>query len=373
MTRAFYLGQFFGVRIFLHYTWLVIFVLATAIMVTLLPQPYSLWQKVAIGIFAGPLFLLAIGCREFILNFLSVKRGLKPKYVTVFAFGGLPSVSSETSPHLEKLLSAAGVATNLLIAGIFYATLVALANTADIAVAELTKWFALIFMLLTLLHLIPGYPLDGGRFLRAFLWQATGSYERATRTSSWIGWSIGLLILVGGLALIVTGQWPIGLITAFTGWVLEIATSQVRRELDIFKNLGNITVREVMTKEYPTIDEQMTLSELIRDYILVKGHRYFIVAGDGNWKGILDTRNLRHVPRRRWNHTQVGSIMTPARKLKAAHAQQPVLSVLGQMQELEIEFMPVLEADKVVGILTLADLTSLVKTRMEFGPNLQSS
>jgi len=120
----------------------------------------------------------------------------------------------------------------VIIALIFYVLYIVLAHTGSIVVDVLIQWLAFIFFMLTLFHFIPGFPLDGGRLLRALLWKAAGNYERATRIASWTGWGIGLLFTIGGImVLIITRQWFVGILLAFPGLVLQNAATHSRRQL----------------------------------------------------------------------------------------------------------------------------------------------
>ena len=203
-----------------------------AAVVTQFSTAYPLWQRIMLGIAASLLFLAAITIREFVLSFIATSKGITVKRVTLFVFGGVSQIAKEaTLPVLELLLAMAGMLSNLIIAGIFYVVYLILVHTGNIIVDVLVQWLAFIYFMLALFHFIPGFPLDGGRVLRALLWMATGDYERATRTASWTGWGIGLLFTIGGvLVLIITQQWFVGILLAFPGLVLQNAATHSRRQ-----------------------------------------------------------------------------------------------------------------------------------------------
>ncbi|MBA7504239.1 putative zinc metalloprotease Rip3 [subsurface metagenome] len=227
------LGRIFGVRVRLHYTWLAAIVLITAAVVTQFSTAYPLWQRIMLGIAASLLFFIAITIREFVLSFIATSKGTPVKRVTLFVFGGVSQIAKEdTLPSLELLLAVVGMLSNLIIAGIFYVVYIVLAHTDNIVVDVLVQWLAFIYFMLALFHFIPGFPLDGGRVLRALLWKATGNYERVTRIASWTGWAIGLIFTIGGiLVLITTQQWLVGILLAFPGLVLQNAATHSRRQV----------------------------------------------------------------------------------------------------------------------------------------------
>jgi len=368
MRSAPSLGQIFKVRMRLHYTWFVGFVLIIAIVMTQFPPTYPIWQRIIFGIAASLAIFIAVLIREFALRFLAGSRGIPVKRVTLFVFGGVPQITEEvTLPILERLMSVAGLLSNLVIAGIFYAVYAGFINTGNVAIIGLMQWLTYIYFLLALFHFIPGFPLDGGRLLRSFLWTATGSYDWATRIASWTGWGIGLAFIAGGIiSLIITHQWFVGLLV-FAGWVLQSEATQIRRQTALREALKGITARDIICKECPLISQQISIDQLVRDYILVTAQRYFVVADGVKLQGIVTMRNIRPVPRGRWKSTYIGEIMTPLTELKTADSKQSAASLLDQMDDLEIDLMPVLEADEVIGIVTRDSITRLVEIQAELG------
>jgi Zn-dependent protease len=363
------LGRYFGFRLRLHYTWFIAFILITTIVVTQFSEAYPLWQRIGLGLAASLLFAVAIVIREYILSFAAIIKGIPVKRVTLFIFGGLSQVTEEvTLPVHERLQAVVGLLSNLVITGAFYGVLLVLVNTGDIIVAGVIQWFVFIFFLLALFHFVPGLPLDGGRLLRAVLWGASGDYRQSTRITSWIGQSMGWLFVIGGLLLLVLGrQWFVGLVLAFAGWVLQIAATQSRREMLLLEILQSITVQDIMTREYPIINRELSLGQLVQDRIIVTGQRNFIIVDGARLEGMVMMRDIKRVPRKLWDSTPVGEIMTPASRLRTVQPQQPIVSVLEQMEEQEIDQIPVLERDEVIGVIFWDNLIRLVKTRTELG------
>ena len=362
-------GRIFGVRVRLHYTWYIAFLLIIAVITTQFPEAYPLWQRMILGLATGLLFFMAISIREFILGFVAIRRRMPVKGVTLFVLGGVPQTSGETTlPILELLLAVAGLLSNLVIAGIFYGAYLALANSASIIIAGLIQWLAFIIFMLALFHFVPGFPLDGGRVLRALLWRASGNYERATRIASWVGWGIGLLLVIGSIVVMVLyHQWFVGLLLAFVGWVLQSAATHSRNQVILYETLRSVVAQDIMTKEYSVVNPQLSLSHLVRDYVMVTGQCYFVVADEAKLLGIVTVQNIKSVPRGRWKSARVGKVMTPVGKLRTAYPQQSGLSLLELMDEIGVSQIPVLEEDRVIGIVIRDSLTRLVKTRAKLG------
>ena len=361
------LGRILRIRLRLHPGWSIAFILITAIVVTQFPEAYPFWQRIVLGIAASFLFFVAVSFREITLNFLALSKGIPVKRVTLFVFGGVSQIAKEeTLPVLELLLAMAGLLCNLIIAGIFYGVHSVLVNTGSVLIDGLILWSAFMYFMLALFHFIPGFPLDGGRLLRVLLWKATGDYDRATGIASWAGQGIGLLFIAGGILLLALAhQWFNGLTLVFIGWVLHTAAVQSRRPMILHKALHGIMARDVVARECPVISQQLSLGQLVRGCILVTGQRYFVVADGVKLEGIVTMRNIKPIPKDRWDSTTIGEIMTPAGELRTAQAEQPAASLLEQMNEWQIDHMPVLEQDRVIGIVVLDSLMRLVKARAE--------
>ena len=364
------LNRMLGVRLRLHPTWAVAFILIIAMIVTQLPESYPIWQRIIPGVAASLLFFIAVGFREVILNFLALNRGIPLQRVTLFAIGGLPQIpKGDTRPIIELLLVATGLLVNLAIVGILYAIHSVLVNTTHVLINNIILWTAYLYFLLALFHFIPVFPLDGGRLLRTILWKLTGDYDRATNIASWAGQGLGLLLIACGIAvLVLLRQWFNGLTLIFVGWVLYLAAVQSRRQTALREALQHIAARDMLSGESPVIaTPQFTIGQLVRDVILVTGQRYFVVAEDGKLRGVVTTRDIKKVPKKRWNSTKISRVMTPASRLKTAEAQQSAASLLELMDELGIKRMPVLEDGKVIGVISQDSLNRLKKTRVELG------
>jgi len=363
------LGQFFRVRLRLHSGWAIAFILITAMVVTQFPEAYPLWQRTVLGVAAFLLFFATVGVREIVLNFLALSRGMPEKRATLFVFGGVSQIAKEeTSPLLELLLAMAGLLCNLIITGILYAVYSILVITGSAMVSGLILWSAFLYFMLALFHFIPAFPLDGGRLLRVLLWKATDSYNRATGIAGWAGWGIGLLLIVGGiLSAVLAKQWFNGVVLVFVGWVLQTAAMQSRRPVVLRKVLRGIKARDVVARDCPLISRRLSLDQLVRDYIMASGQRYFVVARGVRLEGVVSVPNIKKVPKKRRRSTTVGEIMTPASELRTAQADQPAASLLEQMNEWQLDYMPVLKEDRVIGIVVRDGLMRLAKTRAELG------
>jgi len=227
------MGRFFRTRLRVHYSWIIAFILITWAVTTQFSTDYPLWIRIVSGIIAGVSFFLAITFRELVLILMAIYKGIEVESVTLFAFGGLIDVDQETtSPQHEFILAISGILGNLTITGIFYITNMLLAETIHIMVDVITKWLAFLYFTLTIFHVVPAYPLEGGRFLRAILWKVLGNVHRSTQIAGWISWVLGIIIVIGGILILVfTIERFTGAFLIVIGLILQNAATHSRHQL----------------------------------------------------------------------------------------------------------------------------------------------
>ncbi|HEX76181.1 MAG TPA: CBS domain-containing protein [Dehalococcoidia bacterium] len=371
MKSGFTLGKIFGIPLRLHYTWFLIFVLITFSLVAYLPLPevYPLWQRIAFGLAASLLFFTSIITHELAHSFIAVRNSIPVKSITLFVFGGVSQITKEaTRPNTELLMAIVGPLSSLVIAGIFYVVYLLLTEAGELLAAGMAQWLAFINVLLAAFNLIPGFPLDGGRVFRSIVWLSTGNYRRATRISTIVGRVIGYLFIAGGIVVMfVTHEWISGLWLAFIGWFLENAATTSYRQALLRDALYGFTARDVMNTDCPVISHKVSLDQLVQDYILHTGRHCFIVVEEGKLEGIVTLHDIKTVSQERWSTTSVKEIMVPTDKLKIACPDQDALSVFEQMDEGNVNQMPVIEEGKVIGMVARDGLIHFLRIRGDLG------
>lgn len=315
------------------------------------------------------LFLGLMALREFII-FLAAYNRVKPaRKITLFGFGAVSweNGAGAEAAHLP-LLYIARFLSNLVIAAIFYGLYATFINAENLAPAGIAQWLAYVFFLMFLLHIIPAYPLDGGAILRLILWKSSGDYYKATRITGFIGWATGLfMIFAGVMYFIVTRQWIISLVIAGLGWSIWSAAGDTRRRVNTHLALRNIQAQDVMTREFPVMPSRTNIRQLLREHILLQGWPYVMVVDDGKLAGLLTLGRFKTVPAKRWNDLTIGDIMIPAAEVRIAAPARTADTLYEEMNRWEIDYMPVVEADKITGVVTRSALMDVVQTRAAFG------
>ncbi len=371
MGSAFNLGKVFGIQFRLHYTWFIIFVLVTvSLSWQVFPFYYDWppWLYWATGIVTSLLFFASVLAHELAHSLVGRANGIPIRSITLFIFGGVAHMSREaTHPGAEFKMAAAGPACSLAIGGLFFLLQILIRGISE-PVAAMAYWLAQVNVVLAAFNLIPGFPLDGGRVFRSILWRFTGNYQRSTLIATQVGRGVAYTFILGGiLVMFLLHEWFGGLWLAFIGWFLENAASASYRQAQWRDALQGFTASQLMTTDYLVVPPDITISRLVQEYVFTTGRHFFLVASEGRLEGILTLHNIKSVPRQSWEVTQVRGIMTPVDRLKVAYPDQDAVSILEQMDENDINQMPVVSGGRVIGLVARGNLIRFFRTRAELG------
>ncbi|MBA7607891.1 putative zinc metalloprotease Rip3 [subsurface metagenome] len=370
MGGAFNLGRIFGIRFKLHYSWFIIFVLITfSLSWQYFPLAYPGWSKLTYwvtGTFTSLLFFASVVAHELAHSLVGRANDIPVKGITLFLFGGIAHMTREAARHGAELkMALAGPASSLAIGGLFFLLHLLIRGISE-PVTAMAFWLAQVNVILAVFNLIPGFPLDGGRVFRSLLWRFSGDYKRATRIATRVGQGVGYLFILGGLLIsLLLQQWLSGLWLVFIGWFLSTMASASYRQAQWQGVLQGLTASEMMTSDCPVVASNVTINRLVQEYIFSRGHRCFLVADEGELKGILTLQNIKTVAQPNWEATQVSNIMTPVEKLKIAYPDQDALGILEQMNENDINQMPVVSEGRVIGLIARDNLIRFLRTRSE--------
>lgn len=361
-------GGIFRVRLKLHYTWLFALVIVTFNLTTQLAEAYSIWLQLGWGVATVVVFLLMLLVRQFAINLLAISRGIPLRRVTLYILGGVPGIPRiYTSPLVELLLGVSGFLFSLFVIMVYYIVyLFFVVNNLALA-SGLVFWLIVFMLLFTVLNIIPGFPLDGGRIMRALMWRANKDYDRSTRFSARIGQLSGIILMAFGIWIIFLGRpWFEDGTIILTGWIVLVAATHAIRVSNLCRYLIGTRISDVIIyRDLPQISSQLSIRQLVDDYVLASGHYFFIVTEEGKVRGFVTLSNVRKVPRRRWNSRTIGSIVKQVNGIYHAAIEQSAADVLEQMIEMDIRQMPVIQDDNVVGIVDRDELLRLSRLRKD--------
>jgi len=363
------IGQVFGIPIFLHLSWILIFGLITYSLVDEYGARYPQWtsgQLWSLGVITSLLFFGSVLFHELSHSAVARHYRIPVASITLFFFGGIASITRDPdSAGQEFLMAAAGPASSYVLAGAFW--LLAQATPNDSMPNALATWLAGTNALLATFNLLPGFPLDGGRVFRSIVWGITKNYSKSTRIASRVGQGIAYAMMAFGLytAFIlhssVNGVWFI-----FLGWFLLTAARQSYQQVEAQGALQGLRAVDVMTSDMPTVARDLSLDEYARE-VSRTGRRAHLVVSDGKLAGLMRVEVLQAVPREEWPSTSVQAVMIPREKLAWTAPEEPVLSVLERMRSANVDQLAVIREDNVVGLVTRDSILRVVQARTELG------
>ena len=376
MNAGVRIGTILGIPVRLHLSWLLIFGLLTwSLAAGYFPEEYSeLAPSInwTLGIITSLLFFLSVLAHELGHAIVAQRNNIHVKSITLFIFGGLAQIIREPQdPGQEFRIAAAGPLVSFLLAGLFYA-LYLLDQSIDWLAAP-SIWLARINLLLALFNLIPGFPLDGGRMLRAAVWRSTGDLKRATQIATTVGQLSAFAIIVVGISVAVTGDLFDGLWLVFIGWFLQNASTTTLAQSNTQDILSGLRVSQVMAIEWPTLASKLPLNRLVEEKILRGGPRYYFIERDGYGeeeksgcpKGMLSLTNVMAIPQSQWAFTPVDKIMVPWDELIVTTPDTPIIQAVQLMDEANVAQLPVLEEGQLVGILAREQIIRHLRLRAE--------
>ncbi|MEX2547853.1 MAG: site-2 protease family protein [Chloroflexota bacterium] len=368
LHNSFRLFTFRGIEVGVHYSWLIIFGLVTYSLSTyVFPgvpgiERLSTVEYWLLGALTAILLFASVLIHELAHSFVARARGLDAKSITLFIFGGVSNLSGEAKePSTEFWVAIVGPLTSFVLAGITFG----LAAVVSEPRAELVlSYLFLINLTLGIFNLVPGFPLDGGRVLRAILWKATGSLRHATEWAANVGKLVAYLMFGYAIYLFLVEDSVIGgLWIAAIAWFLHNAASTSVQQLVFEQRLRRVKVADVITPDDTTVGPDMTVAELVDRYILPAARRAVPVAQNGRLVGIVTIRDIANVPPEQRGQVLVGQVMSGRDRLHTVRADARVLDAFELLGEHDLEQVPVMDGDRLVGLLTRADVARQLQLR----------
>jgi Zn-dependent protease len=372
MKTSLKLGRILGIPIGINYTWFIIFALITLSLATgYFPSRYADWSMagyLGIGLLTSVFFFISVLVHELAHSAVALAWGIPVKNITLFIFGGVANIGREPErPLAEFLIAVAGPISSLLLA-LGFAILWLAGQSLDLAaLAGLGFYLATINLWLALFNMIPGFPLDGGRVFRSAVWAWTGDMNRATRWAATAGRVIAILMIVAGGIMVLAGNWSSGLWLAFIGWFLDNAASQSRQQAWIREALHGYEAKDFAALNCQTVDSNLPLDWVVRDFVVPHGQNCFLVTDGQQTQGLATLSQIRQVPRQRWGWTPVRQIMTPLKSLRPVRAGEAAYSVLERMLSEGHSLLPVVDDDRLLGLIRRDSLVQFAKTKSSLG------
>ena len=367
------LGRIFGVEIGLHYSWLIIALLIAFSLAGHFGAAHPDWGRGVIwsmAITTALLFFAAIVAHELSHALVARRRGLPVRSITLFALGGVAQLEKEPEDaKTEFLVSIVGPIASAAIGFICLMLAWALGWTmmpeATTPLMAMLVWLGYINIGLAIFNLLPGFPMDGGRVLRALIWWYTGSAQRATRAASVTGQVFGFAFIIFGIYRFFGGAGFSGLWMAFIGWFLFNAAKAVYAQQELTERLRGVRVGDLMARDCTMVDGNDNLQTFVHDYLLHTGRRCFLIAEQGEVTGLITPNEVKGIPKARWPYTTVFDVMRPLEQLRTVTPETAVSEALEIIGRDGINQLPALANGRLEGMISRDQILRYLLIRAE--------
>ena len=319
------------------------------------------------GGFAAAGLFVSIVFHETAHSLVARHYGLPIRGITLFVFGGVAEMTAEPNrPRDELLMAAAGPAASLLLATMCYALLVGVTAWDGPAIVAGVLWYlALINFVLALFNLVPAFPLDGGRILRAALWSWRGDLVWATRIAAGAGNLFGIFLIVFGLIGVLQGDFIGGIWRFLIGMFLRGAASASFSETLARRLLADIPVARIMNSDPITVPSDVSVQAFIDDYVYRHHHRWFPVVDDGTVVGSVTMQQAASMDRALWPAVPIRQIMRHLSPEDAVGPGTDAFATLMQMRRTGQSRLMVLHHGRLFGMVSSRDLLDILSIEQE--------
>lgn len=381
--RGWRIGRILGIDILIDPSWLLIFAfltwsLSTGFFSVLLRGARIRgglnWETLSLGVVASLLLFASVLAHELAHSYMAIRRGVPVISITLFFFGGVAQIADEPDrPSTEFWIAIMGPLMSFLLAILFAAFWVwpgALTGMFPgwrpvlLPLTLLGQYLTQANAGLALFNLVPGFPLDGGRVLRSFLWGISHNLLMATRWAMYVGRALAAVFVALGLGSLFTPFGWNGIWIALIGAFVWNAAGEAYRQVVLRNSLLSVTVGEIMTRALEPVPAALSLQDLVERFILARRADVFAVENDGHIVGIISVDSLERVPRTRWPFVTVADSMVSLDRGPHLKPSDPALAAMQHLARAETEELPVLEeSGQLAGLVGRADIGRYLKLK----------
>jgi Zn-dependent protease/predicted transcriptional regulator len=360
-----------GFSVRMDISWLIIAVLVTwSLAVGVFPPLYQqlpVWAYWIMGVAGTAGLFLSIVIHEMCHSLVARQYGLPMKGITLFIFGGVAEMTEEPStPKAEFLMAIAGPAASVAVAVVCYG--VAILGAAFVwpsAFVGVFAWLGVINLVLVAFNMIPGFPLDGGRVLRAALWHWRGDIRWATRIAAKIGSGFGIFLIVLGVVYFLMGALIGGLWWFLIGLFIRSAATRSYEQLLVRQALEHEPIRRLMNDHPVSVPPTTTIQQLVDDYMLHYHFKSFPVVDGGRLIGCVNVPAVKAVPREQWPLKTVMEIVEPTCCTNAIAPHHDALTAMTLLTSQDRGRLMVVDEGQLIGIVSRKDVMKFLAMKME--------
>ncbi|MBU0686309.1 MAG: site-2 protease family protein [Candidatus Margulisbacteria bacterium] len=369
MKQSFKLMTVFDIPIEINYTWFIIFGL---VLVTLaqgffpLTNPgnntFIYW---AAAMLATLLLFGSLLLHELSHSYVAKRNKLPIKGITLFVFGGVAHLEREPqNPNVELKMAIAGPICSIALSIFFYSLTVFFKSIGVASIlVSMTYYLFIINLFVAIFNMIPGFPLDGGRVLRALIWKYTNNIRTATRIASNIGKGVAIALMGLGILQLFGGAFVAGVWLIFIGLFLMEAAQMSYKQLVFKKALVGMHVYDIMSQNVITAPSDLTITKLIDEYFFRFRHASFPVIEDDKIIGVVTLHDIKEIPKEKWSSTIAGAAMRPLSARLTTSSHSTVASALQLLATNGLGRALVMEDGKLLGIVSQKDIAKLFQMK----------
>jgi Zn-dependent protease/CBS domain-containing protein len=371
LGRSLTLFEIFGIKVKVNLGWaLIAAFIAWSLAQGVFPQLYeglqpSAYRWMAVAAIFG--LAASIVIHELAHSLVARAFGIPLEGITLFALGGVAEIEEEPpSPTAEFLMAIAGPATSVLLA-VLLGVLDSAAGGPEArpALSGVLNYLGLLNLVLAVFNMIPAFPLDGGRALRAIVWAVKKDYRAATRFAARLGSGFGVALMLAGVLLALAGNFGAGLWWILIGLFLRGAAEGADFQEEASAQLKGRSVRAVMTADPDVVSPDLTIARFVEDHVYPLHHDLFPVVRDGRPVGVIGLREIKSVPRSAWDSVTVGQAAKPLSDDVVIDASADAFAALERMQRGRQSRLLVVDQGRLAGMLSLKDLLELIAVRLQ--------
>ena len=382
--KYFRLGRVSGIDIHVNWSWLLIFGLVSWSLSLTFGQIHNEWSidmRWGMAMLAALLFFCSVLAHELAHSLVALARGVPVANITLFMLGGVSNMKREpSSPAEELVITIVGPLMSLflgavcLVSGAGGMVAGAGALTAPAFLAELEPinttlaWLGSVNIMIGFFNLIPAFPLDGGRIVRASIWAISNDIRRSTRWATALAQGIAGTMIVIGIMMAFGVKLPIvesdifnGLCLIFIVIFLHHAAVTGYRQAVMEDSMAAVPVRSVMQTGVPVISSNASLDDLLTRNLAYPGGHIMFVMENQEIIGLVAIQDVKRTLMDTWSSATVREIMTPVSDLLYVSADEDVVEALKRLQRFGMRHIPVMFNNRIVGLLHRKDVHRLLQ------------
>jgi len=371
-SPGFRIGRILGIPIYLHGTWIFIFVLITTLLAAQFAQEHPQWSQTqhwAAALATSLLFFASVLFHELSHSMIARIYKIRVASITLFFFGGVARITREPAKPIQEFnIAVAGPLSSFFLAAVFLGLTQFFPKTDMLG--ALSLWLCRTNAALAGFNLLPGFPLDGGRIFRAAVWGITKDFSRATRLAGAAGKLVAYGMIVYGVAHAIRGE--LGFLWyCLIGYFLLSAAQESVAQVAIREALSGLHAADVMSNEVPTMPRDISLEEYGQEVARTGRRCHLITTGD-RLVGMMNVHTLNSVRREDWPNMSVQAVMIPREKILWAAPEEPLLSLLERLLNADVNQMPVVSGSDgdgahIIGMVTRDSILRVMQARSEVG------